>query len=262
MLCVHVSAGGNQTLLLRSDGIAVACGCNLDGQCEIPPLEEGMSYTQVSAGRFHTVLLRSDGNAVACGDSSHDEFFIPPLEEGIAYIQVSAGFSHTVLLRSDGNAVTCGYNDRGQCNIPPLEEGMSYTQVLAGGARTVLLRSDGTAVACGLNDCGQCNILPLEPGQFYTASSGKEFVFQLDFAREDDAIMLSCSSLAGHEVLRLKALGGDLAWETHRRIAQELSISLPSLRLVLPDGALLASVCRANPLATIADVSEHLSRVS
>ena len=62
-----VSAGGRHTVLLRSDGRAVAFGMNGYGQCDLPPLEEGMSYTQVSAGRYHTVLLRSDGSAVACG---------------------------------------------------------------------------------------------------------------------------------------------------------------------------------------------------
>ena len=41
----------------RNDGSAVACGHNFGGQCNIPPLDEGMSYTQVSAGRYHTVLL-------------------------------------------------------------------------------------------------------------------------------------------------------------------------------------------------------------
>lgn len=38
----QVSAGQNHTMLLRSDGNAVACGCNVFGQCNIPPLEEGI----------------------------------------------------------------------------------------------------------------------------------------------------------------------------------------------------------------------------
>ena len=40
----------------RNDGSAAACGHNFAGQCNIPPLDEGMSYTQVSAGSY-TVLL-------------------------------------------------------------------------------------------------------------------------------------------------------------------------------------------------------------
>ena len=57
-----VSAGSDYTVLLRSDGCAVAIGCNEDGQCDIPPLDDGMAYTQISAGSAHAVLLRSDGS--------------------------------------------------------------------------------------------------------------------------------------------------------------------------------------------------------
>ena len=48
-----VSAGDSQTVLLRSDGCAVAFGTNVEGQCNIPKLEQGVSYTQVSAGWSH-----------------------------------------------------------------------------------------------------------------------------------------------------------------------------------------------------------------
>ena len=155
-----VSAGQFHTVLLRSDGCAVACGgtrrfwklwrcCGRHSPCQIPPLDKGVSYTQVSAGHKHTVLLRSDGRAVACGDNSRGQCNIPSLDEGVSYTQVSAGVGHTVLLRSDGLAVTCGRNRWGCCDIPPLDEGVSYIQVAAGSAYTVLLRSDGCAVTCG-----------------------------------------------------------------------------------------------------------------
>ena len=88
-----VSAGGSHTVLLRSDGSAVAFGINVEGQCNIPKLEQGVSYTQVSAG-----------------------FAIPD----------SHTFSHTVLLRSDGRTVACGYDHYTQCQIPALEQGRRY----------------------------------------------------------------------------------------------------------------------------------------
>ena len=165
------SAGLGHTVLLRSDGQAVACGETSDGRCSIPPLDERLSYTQVSAGRYHTVLLRSDGQAVACGNNSYEQCSIPPLNKGLSYIQVSAGASHTVLLRSDGQAVACGSNSYEQCSIPPLDEGISYTQVSAGGCYTVLLRSDGQAVACGKHDGERCRIPPLEEGLSYSQVS-------------------------------------------------------------------------------------------
>ena len=165
------SAGWYHTVLLRSDGNAVACGENSYRQCRLPPLDEGISYGQVSAGQSHTVLLRSDGQAVACGSNSSGECNIPPLDGGLSYSQVSAGGSHTVLLRSDGQAVACGSNSEGQCSIPPLDEGISYGQVSAGELHTVLLRSDGQAVACGSNSSRQCNIPPLDEGLSYSRVS-------------------------------------------------------------------------------------------
>ena len=58
------SAGHNHTTFLRSDGRAVGRGDNDDGQCDLPTLEDGVTYAQVSAGVYHTMLLRSDGRAV------------------------------------------------------------------------------------------------------------------------------------------------------------------------------------------------------
>ena len=167
----QVSAGGGHTVLLRSDGQAVACGCNDHGQCLIPDLIHGMTYTQVSAGTDHTVLLRSDGQVVACGSNEYGQCLLPDLIHGMTYNQVSAGREHTVLLRSDGQAVACGCNDSGQCLIPDLTNGMTYNQVSAGGGHTLLLRSDGQAVACGCNDHGQCLIPDLIHGMTYNQVS-------------------------------------------------------------------------------------------
>ena len=267
---IHVSAGASHTMLLRSDGQAVACGSNYDGQCRIPPLDKGLSYSQVSAGTRHTVLLRSDGQAVACGVSD-DRCSIPPLESGFSYIHVSAGVVHTVLLRSDGQAVACGSNSDGQCSIPPLDEGLSYVQVSAGARHTVLLRSDGKAVTCGSNSDGQCNIPPLASWRdwFGFASFsyryicdfktfpmlGKDRVVQVDFLLEGDTdVILTCVGLDGLEVLRLKAQRSDRAVDVCSHVARELNTSAQNLRLVLPDGSLLASISKANPLATLSDV--------
>ena len=165
------SAGFRHTVLLRSGGSAVAVGDNGNGQCNIPPLDEGMAYTHISAGNRHTVLLRSDGSAVAIGDNLDGQCDIPPLDEGLAYAQVSAGGLHTVLLRSDGSAVAIGDNSDGLCDIPPLDEGMTYTQISGGYEHTVLLRSDGSAIAIGFNCYGQCDIPPLDEGIAYNQVS-------------------------------------------------------------------------------------------
>ena len=216
------------------------------------------------------MLLRSDGQAVACG-AFDDRCSIPPLDKGISYSQVSAGASHTVLLRSDGQAVACGSNPDGQCSIPPLEPGMSYLQVSAGGKHTVLLRSDGQAVTCGSNSDEQCNIPSLVSWRewFGFASSscryicdsnafrmlGKDRVVQVDFLLEGDTdVILTCVGLDGLEVLQLKAQRSDRAVDVCSRVARELNTNAQILRLVLPDGSLLASISKANPLSALSDV--------
>ena len=83
-----VSAGERHTVLLRSDGCAVAIRDNSLGQCDIPPLDEGNAYTQVSAGARHTVLLQSDGCAVAIGCNSLGQCNIPALDEKTTYTQI------------------------------------------------------------------------------------------------------------------------------------------------------------------------------
>ena len=45
-----MAAGSAHTVLLRSDGCAVACGLNHDGQCNFPTLDEKVVYNQISAG--------------------------------------------------------------------------------------------------------------------------------------------------------------------------------------------------------------------
>ena len=298
---IKVSAGGAHTLLLQSDGSAVACGRNHVGQCNVPPLNHGMTYVGVSAGAQHTVLLRSDGSSVACGGKRCGQCALPPLDDGVKYIQVSAGAYHTVLLRSDGLAVACGLKKSGQCNIPPLKAGTSYTQVSAGGYHTVLLRSDGCAVACGQNDGGQCTFPSLDEARYTEVFAGgyhtvlfksdgrnpevvvygecddgqcdipppcfnscycgsqnpycKDFVVQLDFIHEeDDTISLTCSNLAGTELLRLNVSGSERVRDIQKRIAHELKTN--DLQLVLPDkDSTFLSICRAHPHTTVADLT-------
>ncbi|CAK0885981.1 unnamed protein product [Prorocentrum cordatum] len=103
-----VAAGQCHTVLLTRDGTAAACGSNRSGQCDIPPLAEGQTYTQVAAGGYHTALLTSIGTVTACGANDSGRCDIPPLAAGQTYTQVDAGACHTVLLTSDGTAVACG----------------------------------------------------------------------------------------------------------------------------------------------------------
>ena len=117
-------------------------------------------------------------------------------------------------------------------------------------------------MACGLNIHGQCDIPTPDPGTWYVAdaSVGQDLVLQLECARQDDAMVLTCSGLTGEEMIRLNASPSDAAWNIRKRIAHELKIPLQSLRVVLSDGQLLSEACRANPGACLADVIQTCKR--
>ena len=85
------SAGGFHTVLLRSDGCAVACGRNIERQCDIPALVKGISYVQVSGGQYHTVLLQSDVHVGVCGSNDYGQCNVPDLDEDTTYLHISAG---------------------------------------------------------------------------------------------------------------------------------------------------------------------------
>ena len=120
------------------------------GQCNIPALPQGVTYTQACAGCYDTVLLKSDGTVAIAGSMLHPaSILMAGLPEGVTYTQAATGVMHTILLKSDGTAAAFGCNRDGQCNIPALPEGVTYTQAAAGILHTVLLKSDGTAAAFG-----------------------------------------------------------------------------------------------------------------
>ena len=259
-----VSAGTSHTVFLLSDGSAVAIGLNEQGECDIPLLPDGVTYTKVSAGFDHTVLLRSDGCAVAIGCNISGQCDLPALDDGMTYIDISAGFAYTVLLRSDGSSVAVGSSSCGQCSIPLLPDGVTYTQISAGSDHAVLLRSDGSAVATGGNVFGECNIPLPEPGIRYIGDTTQfaTLVLQLELLCEEDRVTLIGSTAGGEERCHLIAQGNDSAWESHKTIARGMNVDLQNLRLILPDRQLLAEVCRTNPGASLARVAQIIEASS
>ncbi|CAK0895835.1 unnamed protein product, partial [Prorocentrum cordatum] len=237
---------------VRIDGTVAACGQNAHGQCDVPALEVGVTYTHVAAGWLHTVLLRSDGTAATCGQSTHGQCDVPALEGGVTYTHVAAGQYHTALLRSDGTVAACGQNAEGQCDVPALEGGVTYTHVAAGGRYTVLFRSDGTVAAFGQNEHGQCDVPALEGGVVYThAAAGPHHTVLL----RSDGTVAACGQNADGQC-DVPALEGGVTY-TARLFGVKLllqasfdGVSLRFLtlggvercRLLVAPGALLADV--------------------
>ncbi|MDT7513011.1 InlB B-repeat-containing protein [Bifidobacterium sp. H1HS10N] len=151
---LQVSAGGDHSLALGSDGYAWAWGCNWYGNLgnnssdsafnPVPArvrdpasptdTSKGLQAAQVSAGSHDSLAVGSDGNAYAWGNNNRgqlgdgttteqhapvrvktpDRKTYPDLPADFTYLQVSAGYWHSLALGSDGNAYAWGYNYYGQ----------------------------------------------------------------------------------------------------------------------------------------------------
>ena len=87
------------------------------------------------------------------------------------------------------------------------------------------------------------------------AMLGKDRVVQVDFLLEGDGgVILTCVGLDGLEVLRLKTEKSNRTVDVCSHVARELNTDARNLRMVLPDARLLATICKANPFATLSDV--------
>ena len=147
----QVSAGGDHSLAVGSDGYAYAWGYNYYGQLgngttsysnpnPVPvrvrdptDTSKALQATQVSAGNNHSLAVSSDGNAWAWGWNSYgqlgnnssgssssaparvrDPASPTDKSKGLQAAQVSAGSQHSLALGSDGNAWAWGNNGDGQ----------------------------------------------------------------------------------------------------------------------------------------------------
>ena len=148
---VQVSAGGQHSLALGSDGYVYAWGWNYYGQLgnntdtdsSVPvrvrdpasptDASKGLKATQVSAGSDHSLALGSNGYVYAWGNNSsgqlgsniYSNFSSVPVRvrdpaspadasKGLHATQVSAGYSYSLALGSDGYAYAWGDNMYGQ----------------------------------------------------------------------------------------------------------------------------------------------------
>merc|ERR1712232_187743 len=253
-----VVAGGQHSLLLKSDGTVVACGDNTYGQCNIPVLDEGLTYSQVAAGRRHSLLLTSDGTVAACGENNQGQCNILVLDEGLTYSQVAASGDYSLLLKSDGTVAACGKNTDGQCNIPVLDEGLTYSQVAAGVYHSLLLTSDGTVAACGANFHGQCNIPKLKTWtEWLTLSSaGNKYVADPAMKRSQpikvflafyDGRRFKLNDVGGETVCELIVDASEFLTDLHMRLARELCLPTHSFDVVFPGGERLSKAVRRQP---------------
>jgi len=193
------SAGGQHTLLLRSDGRVLAIGSDKHRQCSsIPTLPEGKRYVASSAGYRHSVVLRDDNKAFKFGQMPATWCEVPGMQDGIRYIEAMSGGQHTAMVTNDGQVILTGNDTDGQIAFPAkntdgyvalldLPEGAKSTKVFAGSYHTVVLTDDGRAFAFGDNTYGQCEVPELPAGiRYIDAAAGR---FHTVLLRDDGEVL-------------------------------------------------------------------------
>ena len=152
---LQVSAGGDHSLAVGSDGNAYAWGYNNYGQ-----LGDGTTTS------YRTAPVRV---------KTPDRKTYPDLPADFTYLQVSAGYWHSLAVGSDGNAYAWGNNGNGRLGdgtyteryapvrvktpdrktYPDLPADFTYLQVSAGYHHSLAVGSDGNVYAWGYNGNGQ-----------------------------------------------------------------------------------------------------------
>ncbi|MCL1908511.1 MAG: Ig-like domain-containing protein [Holophagaceae bacterium] len=182
-----ISAGGDHTLAIKSDGSLWAWGNNDNGQIgddtsgygnnRNEPVRVGSDndWAMVSAGGSHTMAIKSNGYLYAWGYNSLGQLGdgttirrqVPVLVGADNdWAAVSAGENHTAAIKTDGSLWTWGINSYGQLGngtsnfttYPvPTRVGAEndWAAVSAGVRHTVAVKTDGSLWAWGYNSYGQ-----------------------------------------------------------------------------------------------------------
>ncbi len=194
----QISAGGDHTCGLRSDGSVACWGSDEYGQLRAP---EDEHFTAIAAGGVYTCGLRADGTAVCWGHFSgvseevarmlsSDGHYSPPFPpEDESFTAIEAGGGVTCGFRVEGGVVcwniqgefspfgtevvveidpggysVCGLRPDGSAlcynfqGVPPPEE-ERFAAISTAGAHACGLTKDGGALCWGHNIAGQVSSL-------------------------------------------------------------------------------------------------------
>ena len=157
-----VSAGGDHTCAIKTDGTAYCWGSNQYGQlglartdtacglkgnkyaCSLTPqlVPGGLKFSSISAGQRHTCAITTDRRAFCWG--GNDAGQVSDIGNGgptmmqvpgtLPWVQVSAGYTHSCAVRSDGVLFCWGSNDRGQLGNGGVGSGNGLVRASLSGA--------------------------------------------------------------------------------------------------------------------------------
>jgi hypothetical protein len=173
---MDVSAGGNHTLFLFTDGRLLACGGRQSGQFgaesqndTLTPLQIGTNVQNMAAGGCHTLIVRRNRTLIACGSNSNGQLgdgsttnrdiFVTVASE---VLSAAGGDFHTFIHKSDNSLWACGWNGYGQLGNGTATDTSLPVYIVPGVQdvssryyHTLIVKTDGTVLACGLNSNGQ-----------------------------------------------------------------------------------------------------------
>ncbi|MBU0482669.1 MAG: hypothetical protein KKG47_16370 [Proteobacteria bacterium] len=182
----QISAGGQHSIALKSDGSLWAWGYNYWGQLgdgtngnytdklTPTPIGSDTDWVRISAGVGYTLALKSNGTLWAWGLNSYGQLGdgtnvnknIPVrIGTDTDWARIAPGHFHTLALKSDGSLWAWGNNAAGQLgdgtNVDkntPVRIGTdtNWTRITAGGNHySIALKNDGSLWAWGHNLYGQ-----------------------------------------------------------------------------------------------------------
>ena len=172
----QVSASGNITAAIKTDGTLWIWGYNAQGQLgtndttnrntPVTTFAGGTNWKQVSAGYSNTAAIKTDGtlwiwgngdngklgNGVTTGNISTP---VTTFAGGTNWKQVSFGDSHCAAIKTDGTLWTWGYGGRGRLGNGVIEGnistpvttfagGTNWKQVSVGKFHCAAIKTDGT----------------------------------------------------------------------------------------------------------------------
>ena len=141
----RITAGGEHTVLVQTDGLIRCFGRNNEGQCNAPT---GSDFVDVRSKAYHSAAWRADGSVVCWGRNWYGQCNVPADLPPVQH--VSVGSFGTVALLEDGSLRAWGSVPSLPLKLPPLEE------IDISDSHGVGRTATGEVICWGSDGSGEC----------------------------------------------------------------------------------------------------------